>query len=82
MRRARFVADEGPPPVEIQWAGLGSYCLRVKRGCVRHFKSGKRGAAIGQFGVQRQARRAEKLGRCTTEAIDEVRARLAPLLGF
>ena len=29
-----------------------------------------------------KARRAEKLGRCPTEVIDEVRARLAPLLGF
>ena len=29
-----------------------------------------------------KARRAEKLGHCTTEAIDEVRARLAPLLGY
>ncbi len=28
-----------------------------------------------------KARRAEKLGRCTTEVVDEVRARLAPLLG-
>jgi len=29
-----------------------------------------------------KARHAEKLGRCPTEVIDEVRARLAPLLGF
>jgi mRNA interferase MazF len=29
-----------------------------------------------------KARRAEKLGRCTSEAIDEVRAKLAPLLGY
>jgi len=29
-----------------------------------------------------KARRAEKLGRCTTEVILEVRARLAPLLGY
>jgi hypothetical protein len=29
-----------------------------------------------------KARRAEKLGYCTTEVIDEVRARLAPLLGY
>jgi mRNA interferase MazF len=29
-----------------------------------------------------KARRAEKLGRCTTEVVDEVRARLAPLLGY
>ena len=32
--------------------------------------------------VDWKARRAEKLGHCTTEAIDEVRARLAPLLGL
>ena len=29
-----------------------------------------------------KARHAEKLGRCPTEVIGEVRARLAPLLGF
>ena len=29
-----------------------------------------------------KARRAEKLGHCTTEVMDEVRARLAPLLGY
>ena len=29
-----------------------------------------------------KARRAEKLGHCTNEVIDEVRARLAPLLGY
>lgn len=29
-----------------------------------------------------KARRAEKVGRCPVEAIDEVRARLAPLLGY
>jgi mRNA interferase MazF len=29
-----------------------------------------------------RARRAERAGRCTVEAVDEVRARLAPLLGF
>jgi len=32
--------------------------------------------------VDWKARRAEKLGRCTPEAVDEVRARLAPLLGY
>ena len=32
--------------------------------------------------VDWKVRRAEKLGRCTTEVIDEVRARLAPLLGY
>ncbi|HYW46930.1 MAG TPA: endoribonuclease MazF [Bryobacteraceae bacterium] len=32
--------------------------------------------------VDWKARHAEKLGRCPTEAIDEVRARLAPLLGY
>ena len=32
--------------------------------------------------VDWKARRAEKLGRCPTEVIDEVRARLAPLLGY
>jgi mRNA interferase MazF len=32
--------------------------------------------------VDWKARRAEKLGRCNTEVIDEVRARLAPLLGY
>jgi mRNA interferase MazF len=32
--------------------------------------------------VDWKARRAEKLGRCTTEAVEEVRARLAPLLGY
>jgi mRNA interferase MazF len=32
--------------------------------------------------VDWKARRAEKLGHCTTEVIDEVRARLAPLLGY
>jgi mRNA interferase MazF len=32
--------------------------------------------------VDWKARRAEKVGRCSTEAIDEVRSRLAPLLGF
>jgi mRNA interferase MazF len=31
--------------------------------------------------VDWKARRAEKLGRCPTEAIDEARAKLAPLLG-
>jgi mRNA interferase MazF len=32
--------------------------------------------------VDWKACRAEKLGHCTTEVIDEVRARLAPLLGY
>jgi len=32
--------------------------------------------------VDWKARRAEKLGHCTTEVIGEVRARLAPLLGY
>ncbi|SPE40933.1 mRNA interferase MazF (fragment) [Candidatus Sulfopaludibacter sp. SbA3] len=32
--------------------------------------------------VDWKARRAEKLGRCTVEMIGEVRARLAPLLGY
>ena len=32
--------------------------------------------------VDWKASRAEKLGHCTTEEIDEVRARLAPLLGY
>ena len=32
--------------------------------------------------VDWKARRAEKLGRCTGEVIEEVRARLAPLLGY
>jgi len=32
--------------------------------------------------VDWKARRAEKLGRCPPEVIDEVRARLAPLLGY
>ena len=32
--------------------------------------------------VDWKARRAERLGRCTNEAIEEVRARLAPLLGY
>jgi len=32
--------------------------------------------------VDWKARRAEKLGRCSNEVIDEVRARLAPLLGY
>jgi mRNA interferase MazF len=32
--------------------------------------------------VDWKARRAENFGHCTTEAIDEVRARLAPLLGY
>ena len=32
--------------------------------------------------VDWKARRAEKLGHCPTEVIDEVRARLAPLLGY
>src|ERR1019366_982991 len=32
--------------------------------------------------VDWKARRAEKLGHCTSEVIDEVRARLAPLLGY
>ena len=32
--------------------------------------------------VDWKARRAEKLGQCPTEVIDEVRARLAPLLGY
>ena len=32
--------------------------------------------------VDWKARYAEKLGRCTTEVFDEVRARLAPLLGY
>jgi mRNA interferase MazF len=32
--------------------------------------------------VDWKARHAEKLGRCPTEVIDEVRARLAPLLGY
>jgi mRNA interferase MazF len=29
-----------------------------------------------------KARRAERLGRCPREVIDEVQARLAPLLGY
>jgi len=29
-----------------------------------------------------KARRAEKVGRCPVDAVDEVRARLAPLLGY
>jgi mRNA interferase MazF len=29
-----------------------------------------------------KAQRVEKLGHCTTEVLDEVRARLAPLLGY
>ena len=32
--------------------------------------------------VDWKARRAKKLGHCTTGVIDEVRARLAPLLGY
>jgi mRNA interferase MazF len=32
--------------------------------------------------VDWRARRAEKLGHCTNEVIDEVRAKLAPLLGY
>jgi mRNA interferase MazF len=32
--------------------------------------------------VDWKARRAEKLGHCPTEVLDEVRARLAPLLGY
>jgi hypothetical protein len=32
--------------------------------------------------VDWKARRAENLGHCTTEVIDEVRARLAPLFGY
>jgi mRNA interferase MazF len=32
--------------------------------------------------VDWKARRAEPLGRCTSEVMDEVRARLAPLLGY
>jgi mRNA interferase MazF len=32
--------------------------------------------------VDWKARRAEKLGHCTNEVIDEVRAKLAPLLGY
>ena len=32
--------------------------------------------------VDWRARRAEKAGRCPAEVIDEVRARLAPLIGF
>ena len=32
--------------------------------------------------VDWKARRSEKLGHCPTEVIDEVRARLAPLLGY
>jgi len=32
--------------------------------------------------VDWKARRAGKLGRCPTEAMEEVRARLAPLLGL
>jgi mRNA interferase MazF len=32
--------------------------------------------------VDWRVRRAEKTGRCPTETVDEVRARLAPLLGF
>jgi mRNA interferase MazF len=32
--------------------------------------------------VDWKARRAEKLGHCTTDVIDGVRARLAPLLGY
>jgi mRNA interferase MazF len=29
-----------------------------------------------------RARHAERIGRCAAEVLDEVRARLAPLLGF
>lgn len=32
--------------------------------------------------VDWKARRAEKLGKCPAETLDEVRARLAPLLGY
>ena len=32
--------------------------------------------------VDWKAQRAEKIGRCPSEAIDEVRSRLAPLLGY
>jgi mRNA interferase MazF len=32
--------------------------------------------------VDWKVRRAERVGRCPSEAIDEVRARLAPLLGY
>ena len=32
--------------------------------------------------VDWRARRAEKLGRCASEVVDEVRARLAALLGY
>jgi mRNA-degrading endonuclease toxin of MazEF toxin-antitoxin module len=32
--------------------------------------------------VDRKARRAKKMGRCPAEAIHEVLARLAPLLGY
>jgi len=32
--------------------------------------------------VDWKARRAEKLGRCPDDVIDEVRARLAPILGY
>ena len=32
--------------------------------------------------VDWKARRAEKIGHCATELIDEVRARLAPLIGY
>ena len=32
--------------------------------------------------VDWKARRAERAGRCSAEAVDEVRARLAPLLGY
>jgi len=32
--------------------------------------------------VDWKARRAERLGRCPTEIVEEVRARLAPLLGY
>jgi mRNA-degrading endonuclease toxin of MazEF toxin-antitoxin module len=32
--------------------------------------------------VDWKARRAERLGHCTNEVIEEVRARLAPLMGY
>ena len=32
--------------------------------------------------VDWKARRAERLGRCTSEVMEEVRARLAPLMGY
>jgi DNA-directed RNA polymerase subunit F len=37
---------------------------------------------LGYAACRRKARHAEKLGNCTPEVIDEVRAKLAALLGY